>query len=118
MSPIAYIKNLIKGRRYKHYKKEYYNLTKQEQSYRTLEMYQMQREALDVFFKQSTPCAMLTMALMDRTRQKRAEWEAMLRVMEIKMRRRGKFKPQSFILETMYTEMLDEIIESNQIKLK
>ncbi|WP_440110256.1 hypothetical protein [Paenibacillus sp. QZ-Y1] len=112
MNPIQFIKNLIKEYRHKRYEEEYYNLSEREQSYWSLYMYQMQREAIDVFFKSSTPCAMLTMSLMDRTRQTRPEWEVMLRVMEIKMRRKSKFKPQSFILETMYSEMLDEIIES------
>lgn len=110
MNPIQYIKNLIKRYRYKRYEEEYSNLSEQEQSYWSLDMYQMQREALDTFFKTPSPCAMFTMALMDHTRQTQPQWTVMMKVMDAKMRKLGKFKPQSFVLETMYSEMFDEIM--------
>ncbi|PZT54342.1 hypothetical protein [Paenibacillus silvae] len=106
MKPIQFIKNLIKEYRYKRYEEEYYNLSEQEQSYWTLDTYQMQREAIDVFFRYPSPCAMLTLALLDRARQ--PQWTVLMKVMDTKMRH--KHKPQSFALETMYSEMFDEIM--------
>jgi len=110
MKPIQFIKNLIKEYRYKRYEEEYYNLSEQEQSYWTLDTYQMQREAIDVFFRYPSPCAMLTLALLDRARQSHPQWAALMKVMDTKMRH--KHKPQSFILETIYTEILDDTLIS------
>ncbi|MDN4600735.1 hypothetical protein P5G61_05820 [Paenibacillus sp. F6_3S_P_1C] len=106
MNPIQYIKNLIKQYRYKCYEEEYYNLSEQEQSYWTLEMFQMQREAIDVFFRYPSPCAMLTLALMDRARQ--PQWAVLMKVMDTKMRQ--DHNRQSFVMETMYTEILEDTL--------
>lgn len=108
MNPISYIKGLIKNYRYKRYEMEYYNLTKLEQSYWTLEAYQIKREAIDVFFRFPSPCAMLTVALFDRARQSQPQWTVLMKVIDAKMTH--KHKPQSFILETIYTEILDDTL--------
>lgn len=103
MNPILYIKGLIKDKRYKRYEEEYYRLSEQEQSYWTLNKYQMQREVIDVFFKSPSPCALLTLALLDRARQSHPHWTILMKVIDANMNH----KPQSFALETLYTEILD-----------
>lgn len=108
MKPIQFIKNLIKEYRYKRYEEEYYNLSEQEQSYWTLDTFQMQRETIDVFFRYPSPCAMLTLALLDHARQSQPQWTVLMNVIDAKMTH--KHKPQSFILETIYKEILDDTL--------
>lgn len=105
MNPILYIKDLIKDKRYKRYEEEFNKLSEQEQSYWTLNKYQMQREVIDVFFKSPSSCALLTLALLDRARQSQPQWTILMKVMDAKIR--INHKPQSFALETLYTEILD-----------